>query len=100
MAEAPSMNELLGSDTPKNWGKWGPDDQVGSLNYLSTEEVQRGLRAARQGKVFTLQVLMANPAGDPVWPGRRGAEKYHDPRRGRLAEAAKARVPWRPALRR
>jgi kynurenine formamidase len=70
------MNELLGSDTPKNWGKWGPDDQVGSLNYLSAEEVQRGLRAARQGKVFTLQVLMANPAGDPVWPGRRGAEKY------------------------
>ncbi len=76
MAEAPSMNDLLGSDSPKNWGKWGPDDQVGSLNYLTAEEVQRGLRAARQGKVFTLQVVMANPGGDPVWPGRRGAEKY------------------------
>ena len=34
MPDAPSMNELLGADTPKNWGKWGPDDEVGALNYL------------------------------------------------------------------
>ena len=76
MSDAPPMNELLGADSPKNWGKWGPDDELGSLNYLTADEVQKGLRAARQGKVFTLQVVMANPAGDPVWPGRRGAEKY------------------------
>ncbi|MHB1786751.1 MAG: cyclase family protein [Acidimicrobiales bacterium] len=69
------MNEVLGADTPKNWGKWGPDDELGSLNYLTATEVCAGLAAARQGKVFTLQVVMARPGGDPVWPGRRGAEK-------------------------
>ena len=29
MPDAPSMNELLGADAPKNWGKWGPDDELG-----------------------------------------------------------------------
>ena len=30
MPDAPAMNDLLGADTPKNWGKWGPDDEVGA----------------------------------------------------------------------
>jgi kynurenine formamidase len=70
------MNEFLGADALKNWGKWGPDDELGSLNYLTAEEIKKGLEAARQFKVFTLQVVMAKPGGDPVWPGRRAAEKY------------------------
>jgi kynurenine formamidase len=75
MAETPPVGEILGADTPKNWGKWGPDDEVGSLNYLTSDEVLRGVRTVRQGKVFTLMVHMGNPGGDPVWPGRRGSEK-------------------------
>lgn len=58
---------------PKNWGRWGPDDEVGALNFLTTAEILRGIRSVRQGKVFTLQVAMCNPGGDPVWPGRQGA---------------------------
>nr|WP_237717163.1 hypothetical protein [Cupriavidus basilensis] len=34
----PLVAELL-RDAPKNWGKWGPDDEVGSLNYLTQAEV-------------------------------------------------------------
>ena len=41
MPDAPSMNDLLGADTPTNWGKWGPDDEVGALNYLDAKEVLR-----------------------------------------------------------
>ena len=26
----------------KNWGKWGEEDEVGALNYLTAEEVFRG----------------------------------------------------------
>ncbi len=47
MLDAPSMNELLGADTPKNWGKWGPDDEIGGLNYLGAEQVLQA-RPARQ----------------------------------------------------
>jgi kynurenine formamidase len=72
----PTTGELL-KDSPKNWGKWGPDDEVGSLNYLTREEVLRGVRAVKQGKTFTLQILMGHPAGDPVWPGRSPAKRVN-----------------------
>jgi hypothetical protein len=77
MPDAPSMNDLLGSDTPKNWGKWGPDDEVGALNYLDAKEVLRGAQHIRTGDVFTLQIQMgrSDGPGDPLWPGRRAMEK-------------------------
>lgn len=68
-AEVPSMGELL-KDAPSNWGKWGPDDEIGSLNYLTPAEVIRGIRHVNQGKVITLQRLINNPKGDPVSLGR------------------------------
>jgi kynurenine formamidase len=68
----PSVGELL-KDAPKNWGKWGPDDEVGSLNYLTPDLIVKAAGCIKSGKVFTLQVKMASPEGDPVWPGRSGA---------------------------
>ena len=67
-----SLGELL-KDAPQNWGKWGPDDEVGSLNYLTPDVIVAAAGSIKSGKVFTLQVKMANPEGDPVWPGRVGA---------------------------
>jgi len=66
---APHMTEVL-ADAPNNWGKWGDDDEVGALNYLTADEVMRGIRHVRKGAVFTLQRLIGDPKGDPVWPGR------------------------------
>lgn len=67
--------ELIGEDSPSNWGKWGPDDEVGSLNYLTRDEVLRGIRAVVSGETFTLQVPIGSPdvAADPVWPNRTSA---------------------------
>src|SRR5690606_39773528 len=75
MTEAPAMRELLGEDTPTNWGKWGPDDEVGCLNYLDAGEVLRGIRHVRTGEVFTLQTPMGHPKGDPVFPGRESIDR-------------------------
>jgi len=72
----PAVAELL-RDAPKNWGKWGPDDEVGSLNYLTQAEVLRGVAAVRSGKTFTLQIQMGHPGGDPVWPGRAPARRMN-----------------------
>jgi kynurenine formamidase len=68
------MSELL-KDAPKNWGKWGEMDEVGALNYLTAEEVFRGISQIKSASVFTLQRLIGDPEGDPVWPGRSPAEK-------------------------
>jgi kynurenine formamidase len=65
--------ENLLADAPKNWGRWGDDDEIGSLNFLTPDEVLRGIRHVKSGKVFTLGAPIGNPGGDPVWPGRSGA---------------------------
>ena len=71
---APALGELL-KDAPSNWGKWGPDDEVGGLNYLGPQEVVAAAGLISDGKVFTLQRLIGDPKGDPVWPGRTPAER-------------------------
>jgi kynurenine formamidase len=71
---APYLGDLL-KDSPSNWGKWGPDDEVGSLNYLGPEQVVAAARLVTSGKTFTLQRLIGDPKGDPVWPGRTPAER-------------------------
>jgi kynurenine formamidase len=70
MASKPiPFTELL-KDAPKNWGRFGPDDEIGGLNFLTSAEVLRGIRAVKQGKVFTLGVPVARPKGDPIYPSR------------------------------
>jgi kynurenine formamidase len=39
-----------------NAGRWGPDDQRGTLNLIDQAAVLRGVRAARQGRVFSLAI--------------------------------------------
>jgi kynurenine formamidase len=64
-----SLQDLL-RDDPRNWGRWGPDDEVGAINYLGPKEAVDAARCVEQGKVFTLQTRMCDPAGDPVSPDR------------------------------
>ena len=40
----------------RNWGKWGPDDEIGTLNYITPERVAAACRLATAGKVFSLGV--------------------------------------------
>lgn len=63
------MSALL-EGSPSNWGRWGADDQIGSLNFLTNQEVLRGIRSVRQGKVFTCGEEIGQAVGDPIWPGR------------------------------
>ena len=39
-----------------NAGRWGPDDQRGTLNLVDAAAVLRGVAAARQGRVFSLAI--------------------------------------------
>ena len=65
---APTLAELL-KDAPNNWGRWGPDDELGCLNFLDAQEVLRGAAEIQHGKVFTLGTPITHPDGDPAFPG-------------------------------
>ena len=56
MADTPVQFTDLLKDAPKNWGRWGNNDEIGCLNFLTNEEVLRGVRAVKQGKTFMLGV--------------------------------------------
>ena len=38
----------------KNWGKWGPEDEAGTLNYIEPADVIAAAGLIRKGKVFSL----------------------------------------------
>ncbi len=38
----------------KNWGKWGPNDEIGTLNYTRAEDIIAAARLVRKGKVISL----------------------------------------------
>src|SRR2546429_9652578 len=40
----------------RNWGKWGPDDELGTLNYITPERIAAACRLATAGKVFALGI--------------------------------------------
>lgn len=37
-----------------NWGRWGPDDEIGTLNFIGAEEVLAAARLVRKGKPISL----------------------------------------------
>jgi kynurenine formamidase len=41
-----------------NWGRWGSDDQRGTLNFVTADAVRRGVAAVRRGDAFSLAIPM------------------------------------------
>jgi kynurenine formamidase len=39
-----------------NWGRWGPDDQRGTLNFITPEATRRGAACVRRGVAFSLAI--------------------------------------------
>lgn len=70
MPDKPIEHTEILRGAPKNWGRWGAEDEIGCLNFLTDEEVLRGIRAVKQGKTFMLGVPVARPQGDPLHPIR------------------------------
>src|SRR4051794_2302585 len=54
-----------------NWGRWGTDDEVGTLNLITDDVVRRGVAAARSGRRVPLAFpFSANGPQAAGAPGR------------------------------
>jgi kynurenine formamidase len=40
----------------RNWGKWGPDDEIGTLNYITPDKIAAASQLVTAGKVFALGI--------------------------------------------
>src|SRR3546814_11674651 len=48
--------EVLAEDAEKykNWGRWGPEDELGTLNFTSPENVAAAAQLVKKGDVISL----------------------------------------------
>jgi hypothetical protein len=54
-----------------NWGRWGKDDQIGTLNHVTPEDIVKAARLIRTGKVFALGIpLDSNGPQTGLFGGR------------------------------
>ncbi|MGY9051800.1 MAG: cyclase family protein [Alphaproteobacteria bacterium] len=42
------------ADKYKNWGKWGPDDEIGTLNNVTANDIIEAAQLVKKGKVISL----------------------------------------------
>jgi kynurenine formamidase len=50
-------------ESVKNWGRWGPDDQLGTLNLLTPERVRAAAGLVRSGRRVSLEIPINTVAG-------------------------------------
>jgi len=54
-----------------NWGEFGPDDQLGRMNYVTRDKVLQGVAEVKEGRTFCLSLPLDYPGGSVLNPRRR-----------------------------
>jgi len=67
MAENPRWKRRPPGST---WGDWGPDDQLGRLNLLTSDKVLKAVAEVKEGRTFCLSMPLDYPGGTVVNPRR------------------------------
>ena len=55
-----------------NWGRWGKEDQLGTLNHIGAGEVRRAAREVKIGRVFSMAIPL-----DSKGPQRGAAGRFN-----------------------
>src|SRR5438132_7823925 len=58
VAEFEAMFEAV-----KNWGRWGKDDDRGTLNYITPEHVRKAAGLVRSGRTVSMAIPINTVAG-------------------------------------
>ena len=62
-AQIPTEEEVLGYfQKLSNWGRWGPDDELGTPNLITPEKTKRALATVQEGVTVSL-------SRDVLWEG-------------------------------
>ena len=59
-----------------NWGDFGPDDQIGRLNYLTPQKVLEGIAEVQEGRTFCLSIPLDYPGGNLLNPARHPPKRF------------------------
>ena len=74
LAEFEAMFEAV-----KNWGRWGPDDQLGTLNYITPARISAAAALVTAGRSVSLSIPINTAAGpDNPSPALHYMSQMHD----------------------
>jgi kynurenine formamidase len=66
-------------DSVSNWGRWGPDDDHGTLNYITPERVAAAAASVRSGRTVSMAIPINKQAGpDNPQPAYHFMTRMHD----------------------
>jgi kynurenine formamidase len=66
-------------ESVKNWGRWGPDDVRGTLNYITPEHLKRATGLVRSGRSVSMSLPINTVAGpDNPSPALHHMTQLHD----------------------
>lgn len=69
----PDVSDL--AERVRNWGRWGADDQIGTLNLIDDDARRRGAACVVDGRAFSLAIpLSADGPQMGFVPGRKNPE--------------------------
>ncbi len=58
------------ADKLSNWGRWGAEDQIGTLNHVAAEDIVAAAGLIRKGKVFALGLPLDQKLQSGLFGGR------------------------------
>lgn len=53
-----------------NWGRWGPDDQIGTLNHITPQDIIDASKLIRKGRTFALGLPLDEKLQSGLFGGR------------------------------
>ncbi len=77
MAITGELAEL--ADRVRRWGRWGDDDEVGSLNLVDAAATRRGVAASSTGRAIALGLPIGTPGRRKGSPQEGGAPRRFNP---------------------
>ena len=79
-----------------NWGRWGKDDELGTVNFITPEKVRSAAALVRSGKVISLAIPFDKNGPQTGYAGRVNPIHYMMQDGGDVVSGAQD---WIPALR-
>src|SRR5713226_3190847 len=58
------------ADSLSNWGRWGSEDQIGTLNHIEPAHIVAAAGLVRKGKVFALGLPLDQKLQSGLFGGR------------------------------
>ena len=51
----------------KNWGRWGDDDEIGTINFITNEVVKEATKCVKSGKKILFSISSPTAGGTTAW---------------------------------